>query len=74
MIKWKGKDDDFTAHVGKFCLRAEKMDRNHWWCCVYYGDDTVKHSSARTLKGAKSNAVKIMNKYKKQNNLRRTKC
>jgi len=48
-------DDDYSAQVGDFTLRAEKMGRRSWWWCVYHGNETIASAVnlSRTFKNGK---------------------
>ena len=75
-VQWtKGgvRGDDFTAIVGDYTLRAEQMDRNYWWWCVYYKDDRIDeachHPLIKTRNGAKRKATTGMLKHLKTNKI-----
>ena len=37
--------DDFKATCGYYLLRAEQMDKNFWWWCVYHKTKTIGGSA-----------------------------
>jgi hypothetical protein len=45
MINWQQIDtEDFTARKGDYILRAEKMNKGHWWWCVYFKNEMIDSS------------------------------
>ncbi len=47
---WEGDlDDDCTAHWAGFMLRAEQMDEDCWWWCVYVDGSSEQIASSNNL-------------------------
>ena len=65
-FNWKrnGEKEDFTCNTEGFCLRAEQMQKDVWWWCVYSPDGEQSVSSytngewCKTLEDAQDKAQK----------------
>lgn len=64
-ITWVGSEDDQTAKVGDYVLRAELMDKYWWWCC-YMPDYTDEYGQAPTIEEAKAAAIAAMKEHLKK--------
>jgi hypothetical protein len=60
-------DNDFTALSGDYLLRAEKMNKGHWWWCVYFKNEMIDSSMfSDEVATTKKQALKAAEKcYKK---------
>ena len=71
-MSWTGTEDDQTRNVDGYTLRAEKMDSDLFWWCVYKGEvqvacDVMEVKFARTMAIAKYYATAYMIRHKKLN-------
>lgn len=58
--------DDFKATVGDYFLRAEQMDTDNWWWCVYFKDETIGASIFSESAENKEDAFKAAEKCYKE--------
>jgi hypothetical protein len=62
-MNWQQIDqDDYKATEGDYLLRAEQMDIDNWWWCVYYKTEEIGGSLFSEITKTKDAALKAAEK------------